>query len=154
MCKHHIVYSRKTKIYHVQIIFFKWLLTLLITYWYLQTKEMWQTISCQRLEQQNIMWKTKSILNPPSLIYLGCNPPWRTTVFFPTGITRGINVESISILPRTSKGKYWRFSTSFRRIFFDLILMGKNSSSFQRTLFDVILNWWAKNECFLDVLST
>ena len=150
MCKHHIVYSRKPKIHHVQIIFFKWLLTLLITYWYLQTKEMWQTISCQRSEQQNIMWKTKSILNSSSLIYLGCNPPWYTNGFAP-GITRGINVELVSILPRTSKENIGKFP---RGIFFDVILMGKNSTPFQHTLFDVILNWWANNQCYLDVLST
>lgn len=154
MGKHHIVYSTKTGLYHVQIILFKWRLTPLITYWYIQSKEMWQIISCQRSEQKNIISKTKPILNSRSLIYLECNPPWCINSFLSNGHHTWIKVKSISILRRTLKRKYRRFSTSFRRIFFDVVLMGKKSTSFQRTLFDVILNWWAKNQRYLDVLST
>ena len=61
MCKHDIVSCRK-RIYHVHIIIFNCLMILLITCWYIQTKEKWQSFVKAHNKKHNM-----------KNIYLGCN---------------------------------------------------------------------------------
>ena len=76
MCKHHIVYYGKTRTHHVHIINFNCLLIYTTNYLliYRDIGEVANNI-LPKIIETNIIKKIKFI-SSPSLVYLGCTPPW------------------------------------------------------------------------------